>query len=37
MNFDAMKVTYSTYSCTINGMSREMMKIDRRDSAEYEI
>ena len=29
------KVTYNTYSCAINGMSREMMKIDGRDSAEY--
>ena len=35
--FDATKVTYSTYSCTISGMSREMMKIDGRDSAEYQI
>ena len=32
--FDAMKVTYSIYSCAISGMSREMMKIDSRDSAE---
>ena len=32
--FDAMKVTYSTYSCTISGMSREMMKMDDQDSAE---
>ena len=37
MNFDATKVTYSTYSCTISGMSREMMKLDCRDSAEYQI
>ena len=37
MNFDAKKVTYSTYSCTISGMSREMMKMDSRDSAEYQI
>ena len=37
MNFDATKVTYSTYSCTISGMSREMMKMDGRDSAEYQI
>ena len=34
MNFDAMKVTYSTYSCTIIGMSREMTKMDGRDSAD---
>ena len=32
--FDATKVTYNTYSCAISGMSREMMKIDDRDSAE---
>ena len=37
MNFDAMKVAYSTYSCTISGMSREMTKMDGRDSAEYQI
>ena len=24
------------YSCTISGMSREMMKMDDRDSAEYQ-
>ena len=35
--FDAMKVTYNTYSCVISGMSREMMKMDGRDSAEYQI
>ena len=35
--FDATKVTYSMYSCTISGISREMMKIDGRDSAEYQI
>ena len=35
--FDATKVTYNTYSCAINGMSREMMKMDGRDSAEYQI
>ena len=35
--FDATKVTYSMYSCTISGMSREMMKMDGRDSAEYQI
>ena len=33
-NFDATKVTYNTYSCAISGMSREMMKMDDRDSAE---
>ena len=32
--FDAKKVTYNMYSCVISGMSREMMKIDGRDSAE---
>ena len=32
--FDATKVTYNTYSCAINGMSREMRKTDGRDSAE---
>ena len=31
--FDATKVTYNTYSCAISGMSREMMKMDGRDSA----
>ena len=36
MNFDAMKVTYNTYSCTISDMSREMMKMDDRDSVEYQ-
>ena len=35
--FDAMKGTYSMYSCTISGMSREIMKMDGRDSAEYQI
>ena len=34
MIFDATKVAYNTYSCVISGMSREMMKIDGRDSAE---
>ena len=34
--FDATKVTYNMYSCLISGMSREMMKMDRRDSAEYQ-
>ena len=32
--FDATKGTYSMYSCTISGMSREMMKKDGRDRAE---
>ena len=32
--FDATKVTYNTYSCAISDMSREMMKMDGRDSAE---
>ena len=31
------KVTYNKYSCAIRGMSREMMKMDGRDSAEYQI
>ena len=30
------KVIYNTYSCAISGMSREMMKMDGRDSAEYQ-
>ena len=34
--FDDSKVTYNTYSCAISGMSREMMKMDGRDSAEYQ-
>ena len=34
--FDATKVTYDMYSCSISGMSREMMKMDGRDSAEYQ-
>ena len=34
--FDATKGTHSTYSCTISGMSREMMKMDGRNSAEYQ-
>ena len=33
-NFDATKVTYNMYSCAISGMSREIMKMDGRDSAE---
>ena len=36
MNFDATKVTYNKYSCAISGMSREMMKMDSRDSVEYQ-
>ena len=32
--FDVTKITYNTYSCAISGMSREMMKMDCRDSAE---
>ena len=32
--FDATKVTYNTYLGAISGMSREMMKMDDRDSAE---
>ena len=32
--FDAMKITYNKYSCAISGMSREMMKMDDRDSVE---
>ena len=32
--FDAIKVTYSMYSCAISGMRRKMMKMDGRYSAE---
>ena len=32
--FYTTKVTYNTYSCDISGMSREIMKMDGRDSAE---
>ena len=32
--FDAMKVTYNTYSCSISGMIIESMKMDSRYSAE---
>ena len=32
--FDATKITYNKYSCAISGMSREMIKMDDRDSAE---
>ena len=35
--FDATKVTYNTYTCAISGMSREMVKMDGRDSAKYQI
>ena len=35
--FDVTKVTYNMYSCTISGMSREIMKIDGRGSVEYQI
>ena len=34
MIFNATKVTYNTYPCSISGMSREMMKMDGRDNAE---
>ena len=34
---DATKVTYNTYPCATSGMSREMMKMDDRGSAEYQI
>ena len=34
--FDATKVTYNAYSCAISGMSREIMKMDGRDSAEFQ-
>ena len=33
-NFGATKVTYNQYSCAISGMSREIMKMDGRDSVE---
>ena len=32
--FDSTKVTNKTYSCAISGMSREMIKMDGRDSVE---
>ena len=32
--FDVKKVIYNTYSCAMSGMSREMMKMNDRDSAE---
>ena len=31
------KVTNNTYSRAISGMNREMMKMDGRDNAEYQI
>ena len=34
--FNATKVTYNMYSCVISDMSREMIKMDDRDSAEYQ-
>ena len=34
--FDATKGTDSMYSCTISGMSREIMKMDDRGSAEHQ-
>ena len=37
MNFDATKVTHNKYSCTISGISREIMKMDGQDSAECQI
>ena len=36
MIFDATKVTYNTYSCTISGMSREMMEMDGLDSVKWQ-
>ena len=35
--FDATKGTDSMYSCTISGRSREMMKMEGRDSVEHQI
>ena len=35
--FDATKATYNMYSCTISGMSREIMEMDGRGSAKYQI
>ena len=32
--FDTTKVTYNKCSCAISGLSREMMKMDGRDSGE---
>ena len=36
MIFDVTKVTYNTHSCDIRDMSREMIKMDGRDGAEYQ-
>ena len=36
MIFDVTKITYNMYSCAISCMSKEMMKMDGRDSAEGE-
>ena len=33
-NFDATKVTHNKYSCAISSMSREIIKMDGRDSVE---
>ena len=35
--FDATKITYTMYSCAMSDMSIEIMKMDDRDSAEYQI
>ena len=32
--FDVTKITYNTYSCAVSGMSREIIKMDGRDSVE---
>ena len=37
MIFDGTKVTYKAFSCAISCMSREIMKMDCRGSAEYQI
>ena len=34
MIFDTTKITYNMYSCGMSGMSREMIEMDGRDSAE---
>ena len=34
MIFNPKKVTYNMYSCSISGMSIEMMEMEGRDSAE---
>ena len=33
--FDVKKVTYNMYSCAISCMSREMTKMNGRDSTKY--